>query len=86
MKLIICFFFCILLTTGCQDKIELWGKGEKVAGRFDIIDEFYMFDTYSKAGMNGRILRDRITKQCFLHYRFGSANGGAAMVNIDCKD
>jgi hypothetical protein len=74
-------YLIALLVVGCsRENIN----GKNVNGRFDIINEFYLFDG-SEYGNKGKILKDRKTGKCYLYVWGGSGNGGPAITTIVCK-
>lgn len=76
----------ILLFSGCrQDQFEK----KPIIGRFDVIEQFYVFDGVEFDGSVdspiGKIIKDRETGQCFLYIWGGADNGGPALALVPCR-
>lgn len=63
-----------------RNQIEI----SKIVGRFDILEKFYMFDNRKHGGI-GKVLQDRINKDCYLYVTKGRGRSRTeAITKIDC--
>lgn len=84
--LIACLIISSLGCTKVKEKIVESLEDDKVTGRFEIIESFYMLDSYKNTADRGSIIQDRQTKVCYLSLWSGMGNGGPALAQIACPN
>ena len=92
-KLTSFFYFGIVIfigisTSGCISVINNDVKKEITEpepARFEIIEEFRMFDNSNRHSYASKVIRDREKPEnCYFFIRYGGGNGGVTMTKTEC--
>lgn len=81
MKKLIIFTTVLFLVIGCKTEAEKVQYNKP--SRFVTLETFKVFSTDRRD--SGKIIKDKVTGECYLYYWAGSGNGGPSLAIHSCN-